>query len=230
MAKDFALYPKIQAFYPFLGTSQAQHKWNAKNPQDTNAAFRLQFFGGGTHSNLGYQCNGTNAYANTFFNPSLNGVATSFGATLVCGTNNNAQSADVTEMGSTNPASATNMFRFTVKSNNTRYTRYFTAWNQYNGSYSYDINESRGVFTGILLSSIVKMFRNSNIIATGTTGGTVPNGNTFIGSSNQGNSPFGYSNQRIQFVAIHEGLTDAEVQTLHTIIDTFETAIGRKTW
>lgn len=65
--KNTGLYFKIQAFYPFLGTTAAQHKWNAKNPLDTNAAFRLQFFGGGTHSNLGYQCNGTNAYANTFF-------------------------------------------------------------------------------------------------------------------------------------------------------------------
>ena len=39
-----------------------------------------------------------------------------------------------------------------------------------------------------------------------------------------------FRTQRIQFTAIHEGLTDAEVVALHTIIDNFEAAIGRKTW
>jgi len=48
--KSNSLYTKIQAFYPFLGTTATQHKWNGKNPLDTNVAFRLTFSGSATFS------------------------------------------------------------------------------------------------------------------------------------------------------------------------------------
>lgn len=40
----------------------------------------------------------------------------------------------------------------------------------------------------------------------------------------------GTSNQRIQSMVVHEGLTSSEVITLRDIINTKETALGRKTW
>ena len=40
--------------------------FNAKNPVDTNAAFRLTFFGGWTHTSSGMTANGSNTYANTY--------------------------------------------------------------------------------------------------------------------------------------------------------------------
>ena len=58
------------AIYPFIGGTAASHKYNLKDPQDTDAAFRLTFSGGWTHSSTGAHCNGVNAYANTFINPS----------------------------------------------------------------------------------------------------------------------------------------------------------------
>jgi hypothetical protein len=62
---------KIKALYPIVGGTAATHKFNFVNPLDTNAAFRLVFFGGWTHSANGALPNGTNAYADTFINPSL---------------------------------------------------------------------------------------------------------------------------------------------------------------
>ena len=64
------IWTKMRAIYPFVGGTASTHKWNLKNPLDTNAAFRLVFFGGMTHSANGIQGNGTNSYANTFLNPS----------------------------------------------------------------------------------------------------------------------------------------------------------------
>ena len=113
--KTQGLYAKTPAFYPFLGTTQAQHKWNAKNPLDTNAAFRLQFFGGGTHSNLGYQCNGTNAYANTFLVPSAVQNINSNGLTLVCGTNNVVAGVESEEIGAF--SSSTSLSFISAKAN-----------------------------------------------------------------------------------------------------------------
>ena len=61
--------------YPFIGGSAVTHKWNLRDPRDTDASYRLTFSGGWTHSSTGAFSNGTNAYANTFINPSTS-VAT----------------------------------------------------------------------------------------------------------------------------------------------------------
>ncbi len=56
----------MRALYPFVGGTASTHKFNLKNPLDTNAAYRLTFFGGVTHSSNGIIGNGTNGYADTF--------------------------------------------------------------------------------------------------------------------------------------------------------------------
>ena len=61
-------WSKMKAIYPFVGGTASTHKFNLKNPLDTDAAFRLTFSGGWTHSANGALPNGTNAYANTFLN------------------------------------------------------------------------------------------------------------------------------------------------------------------
>jgi len=63
------IWTSMQAIYPFVGGTSTTHKWNLKNPTDANSAFRLTFSGGWTHSSNGAYPNGTNAYANTFYNP-----------------------------------------------------------------------------------------------------------------------------------------------------------------
>ena len=62
----------MKAIYPFVGGSAASHKFNLKDPRDLDAAFRLAFNGGWTHASTGAKPNGSNGWANTYFNPSLN--------------------------------------------------------------------------------------------------------------------------------------------------------------
>jgi hypothetical protein len=71
-AKAAGIWTKFKAIYPFVGSTATSQKFNLKNPADTNAAFRLSFIGGGTHSANGYQPNGINAFADTFLNGTLN--------------------------------------------------------------------------------------------------------------------------------------------------------------
>jgi len=75
-----SLDTKMKAVYPFVGGTSTTHKYNFMNALDTNGAFRLSFNGGWTHSSNGVTGNGTNAYANTFLNPStqLNTVSSHF--------------------------------------------------------------------------------------------------------------------------------------------------------
>lgn len=225
--KSNSLYTKLQAFYPFLGTTAAQHKWNGKNPLDTNAVFRLTFSGTATFSDLGYTPNGSTGYANTNFIPSINQNVNSNGLTIVCGTNNATIGSDVVDFGSY--SSGAQKSHIIVKNNNSTYAR-IVGLNSNNISLT-GINESRGIFTGVKQSATVTdFFINGSQSGTTNGGGTLPTVSCYIGAMNLSGSPYGYSNQRIQFTAIHEGLSDSEVVILHTIIDTFENTLGRKTW
>lgn len=67
------LLSKFTAIYPFVGGTATTHKFNLLNPADTNAAYRLVFSGGWTHSSLGAKPNGTNASADTFLAPNVFG-------------------------------------------------------------------------------------------------------------------------------------------------------------
>ena len=62
------------AYQPIATTQQAyiasQFKYNLVNPVDSDAAFRLVFNGGWTHSSTGATPNGTNGYADTKLVPS----------------------------------------------------------------------------------------------------------------------------------------------------------------
>ena len=227
--KSSGLWTKIKAIYPFKGNTPAQHKWNAKNPLDTNAAFRLQFFGGGTHSNLGYQCNGINAYANTFLVPSAVQQLNSNGLTVVVGTNNSVLGSDAEEIGSY--SSNTSMEFISTKANNTTFDKLCGMNTNTPRIVVSGTNEAKGIFTGAKTSSnLHKLFRNQTLLATGSGGGTLPNVNVWIGALNLNNSAYGCSSQRIQMAIIHDGLTDAEVVQLHQIIDVSEQIQGRKTW
>ena len=70
--KTDGIWTKMKAIYPFVGGTATTHKYNLKDPRDLDAAFRLVFNGGWTHSSTGALPNGTNGYANTNLNQSAN--------------------------------------------------------------------------------------------------------------------------------------------------------------
>lgn len=229
MLKTANLYNKIQAMYPHLGTTSAQHRWNAKNPLDTNGAFRLQFIGAGTYTNLGYTPNGTTGYANTFFIPSANQIATSNGGTVVVGTNTlnggGGGGIDRYELGTQSSAS-NNSILFAKQLDSSNKTA--CQFNQVELASTQ--TDARGILTGNRLNASQKLFKNGSVLNSGTGSGGLSTNSFFIGAINSFGSPYGYTNRRIQLVLIHEGFTDTEVVILHNIIDIFENALGRKTW
>lgn len=66
--KDFSLWSKMKAIYPFVGGTSASCKWNLKNPVDTDAGFRLTYVGVNTFSSTGLTTTGTTG-ANTHMVP-----------------------------------------------------------------------------------------------------------------------------------------------------------------
>ena len=49
----YGLTAKIKALYPMVGGTAAKHKFNFMDARDTDAAYRLTFNGGWTHSSTG---------------------------------------------------------------------------------------------------------------------------------------------------------------------------------
>lgn len=63
--KKWGLFDKMVGLYPMVGGIADTHKYNLVNPADTDAAKRLTFAGGWTHSSTGALPNGTTGYADT---------------------------------------------------------------------------------------------------------------------------------------------------------------------
>ncbi len=77
-----AIAPSFDAIYPFWGSVLGSQKYNFLNPQDTNAAYRLDSTQNPTSSSTGAAFNGTNQYLNTHYNPSVNATTDNLGLHL----------------------------------------------------------------------------------------------------------------------------------------------------
>ena len=73
--KNYGLWNKMKAVYPFVGGTSGSHKFNLKDPRDLDAAFRLTFSGSWIHSSTGATPDGTTAYADTKLNPNTIGIS-----------------------------------------------------------------------------------------------------------------------------------------------------------
>jgi hypothetical protein len=211
------LWTKMKAIYPFVGGTASTHKWNLKDPQDTNAAFRLVFFGGWTHSSLGATPNAINAFAETNFNPFLQLTTSSahfskYNRTLDLAGNKADGSFD-----------GTNFF----------FQQNYTSANGLIGEVgavaSYTATDTRGMFTvSRIATNAQKVFRNSTQVAVNNTGITgLPNRSVYIGAR-QDAGPVFLNSYQCAFASLGTGLTDTDVSNLYTLVQTFQTTLSRQ--
>lgn len=216
--KSNNLWTKFNAIYPFVGGTATSHKFNLINSADTDAAFRLNFVGGWTHSSNGALPNGTNGYANTFLNPNAILSLTSshvsvYSRTLTVGVE--------VELGAFD---------------GTSFTQLRAAANAVFGSTSSILNyttttDARGFWVASKRANNDReAYRNGASQTTVTTNDALayPNLNIFLGARNDSGVASVFSNKQLAFASIGSGLTDAEVSTLNTIITTFQTTLGRQ--
>jgi hypothetical protein len=191
-----------------------------KDPRDLDAAFRLTFSGGMTHSNLGIVPNGTNAYADTKLNPTGN-----------LALNSAHISAYINDTGNGVLIGSDQTYRFWISPR-------FGASNERSAIF---INESafnygssstnKGLWLGSRInSSFTKLYNNSTVYSNPSYGSVaLENGKIFIAARATGVSTADvYFNKPISFSSIGDGLTDAEVAAFNTAIQTFQTTLGRQ--
>jgi hypothetical protein len=220
--KADGLWTKMKAVYPFCGSTASQQKWNLKDPRDLDAAFRLVFNGGITHSSTGIQGNGTNGYFDTFLNPSVVFSSTSGGSMFAYIRNNTGTPSDL------------GAFQSIVNYRMQLTTR--TTSNEIGGAALSNNSileanlDSRG-FWGVTRppsSSTYHLIKNTTS-SSNTDTYYEPNSKLFGFALGFDSAPLAgtYSNHEFGFVCVADGLTTTEAQTLRTINLTFQTALSR---
>ena len=211
------LWTKLTAIYPFVGGTATTHKFNLKNPQDTNAAFRLSFVGGWTHSSTGALPNGTNAYANTFNIPTL---LNSTHISVYLRTNSTGLFNDIGHATSTTPNSII-LARYL--------DRFYGNVNQ-NTDIFVANTDSRGFFlVSRTASNAVGLYRNGALLTTAANASTaIPTTTITISAWQQAAGVFTrYSNRQVALSSIGSGLTQAEAIAFSNIVQTYQNILGR---
>jgi hypothetical protein len=209
-----------------VGGTATSHKFNLANPVDSDAAFRLTFVGGGTHSSNGYLPNGSNAYANTFLLPS-----TSL-------TNN---STHLSYYSRTDALRNANEIGAITSSGIISLITRFGDGNLYADQYNFTTNRivvANPNSTGLYISSRTsatsfKVFKNNTQFGTTNTNTSTPSVNTItssmvIGAVNSNTVPVNFSNRECAFSSIGDGLTDAEALAFYNAVQAFQTTLNRQ--
>ena len=214
------LWNKMQCIYPFIGGTATTHKYNLKNPVDTNAGYRLTFSGGWTHSSTGAQPNGTNGYANSFFIPSSSQNVNNNGLGMYITQRTVAQS-DPVQMGSFVQVTQASLILATATSANARLNGSNSATAITGGSGSFDAHKTTSTTTNI--------YKNGTSIKNFNSGGTLSTNTIYLGTLNVAAAPYasGYINSEFRFAYMSEGLSATEVSNLRTIVQAYQTTLGR---
>lgn len=228
------IWTKMKALYPFVGGSASSHKWNLKDPRDLDAAFRLVFNGGWTHSATGALPNGTTGYANTFFAPLAQSMSTSsFHLTnyarqaatngtsrAYIGSNSNeSTTGDITIMGWLNAGSLEGGSIAGIN-NSSEYSPQPALTTSTAGLKILTTNGNRNARfyrNGVYQASEIAQTYNFN------------NYNLYLSAvNNRDIVTTVYSNIQHGFTSIGDGLSDTEAANLYTAVQAFNTTLSRQ--
>jgi hypothetical protein len=214
--KGYNVWTKMKAIYPIVGGTASQHKWNLKDPQNTNGAFRLTFTTGWTHSASGMTP--SNAFANTQLNTNTQLTLNSHSFGVYSRTNNTTTNFvhGVTDL--------TNFLTNNLGAGN------FVSGTSVSNLFTYTPNPS----TSLLMAS-----RTSNTVFRGFRAGVFLNENTnsisllpnftfYLGARSDANIAQFFNVHQLAFAFLGDGLSDTEAGNLYTAVQAFQTTLGRQ--
>ena len=226
--KAAGIWTKMKAIYPMVGGTATTHKFNLKDPRDLDAAFRLQFLNGWSHSATGAVPNGTDAYAKTFLIPSTAMSSSDF-AHLSYYSNSNTQKAFEYVMGGGDLTRSLGL----IGRRNTN-LQYFISTNTgatYETAFNTSATTGAGFLLGTQLASTIKLFRSNVLQASNTTTSSGPTPSpkqVYIGCVNDNDTAaVGFTDKICSFASIGNGLTDTEASNFYTAVQTFNTTLSR---
>jgi len=224
--KDAAIWTKMKAVYPFVGGTATSHKWNLVNPVDSDAAFRLTFSGGWTHSSTGALPNGTNGYADTYLN-ALNELQQFSHHHSFYHNTDNIDTA-LRSFGGAQQSSSAN-FRTSIEGSGTsivfRSLAVISSDTDYNSSTLKGFRAS----SRIANNSSFQIKQDGTVTAakTTSTASSLPSLNCYLSAEASASAPIRYSTMQVAFHSIGDGLDALEGLALRNAVDTFQTTLSR---
>lgn len=231
--KDSGQWGRTVAIYPWVGGSASSHKWNLKNPTDTDAANRITFAGTMTHDANGITTNGSTSVGNThidlnlqlpqyslsigFYNRTASGPGA--GDYALCGANTNA----FLDIYGTDKIYVDNGQKLM---NGTTYGSAVTGVSSWQGLLGFAQNGP----------SSMSFYRNTTRIYHDTTevrgywsnAGTIANRKLWLfANNNNGSVVFPLDARNLAFCFISRGMNQTLWDELSDIVGTFQTALGR---
>lgn len=226
--KSDGIYTKIKAMYLPIWGSAASCKWNLVNPLDTNAAFRLTFSTGWTFSSGGALPNGTSAYADTFYTPSVNGILNSSHISYYSRVNSASNGQTISANNSLGSAGGTSMYLKSISAGSFygNVDIYPSVLSDYASTTNSD---SRGFYiTSRTASNSQKGYKNGSVIGSSTSSGNRTNRSLYLAATNKDNPVqiTEYGIYECAFASIGDGLTDTQVTNFYNRIQTLMTYFG----
>lgn len=210
------IWSKMKAIYPMVGGSASAHKFNLKDPRDLDAAFRLVFNGGWTHSNNGATPNGTNADGDTklIASTTLSQNSTHFSYYSRTNIQGNA------DLGNALGAAFGASVIWIRWSDNNSYLRLNAGTSSIisttNSLGMFIVNRNSSTQINYIRNGVQSNFNNTSqgLVSTNTyriAGNTVD-----------------YGNKQCAFASIGDGLSDTDAANLYTRVQAFNTALSRQ--
>ena len=228
--KSASLFSVFDAFYPFVGGTSSSHKWNLLDPQDTDAAYRITWLGGMTHSSTGIRGNGSNSVGKTNWNPVSESVSNICMGLYINDGLTATPNSEYDMGGLAQPSGVNTDIMISLGFNNktTKYVNFFRT----NYSTTTAGDYSSCLFMGQNNGGTTQLFQDEIIIING--GQTLGSADTSFGvgasvrniggvESVAGSSQRGYGTAFIGDTF----LTEPQVALLNTAIVTFNTSLSR---
>ena len=217
--KGYGIWSKMKAIYPFIGGTASQHKFNLKNPLDTDAAFRLVFNGGITHSSTGVKGNGTNGYYQTFLNPAATFSPASGGSMFIYNRNNTTIGNDIGCLQS----GVNYRMAITVRLGNSGYIGALST----NFS-THSVLDSRGFYGATREPNAPNFYSILNTNSFSTTDAYQEPNVPVVGLAYSVDGSIStYCDREQSMACVADGLTPAEAQNFRLANLTFQTTLGR---
>ncbi len=221
--KSLHVWTDVLAVYPFVGGSATTHKFNLKNPVDTDGAYRLTMHGGLTHSSTGVLGNGTTGYMDTKLVPSS--VLTVNDETHISYIGNNVDGT-YAAYGSQNGS-----FRGDALLPRLSNGAYIDVGDGTGGA-EVNTNSSGLWVISIGATSPAKVYRNGSLFANKNwTTQVHHNESILLLARRAGGATGSYAPYSLRFhMIIDRALTTGEMSSISTIINTFQTSLSRNAY
>lgn len=230
--KSFNIWNDLLAIYPVVGGTATQHKFNLKDPQNTDAAYRLTFSTGWTHSTNGMIPNGTSAFANTFFTPST--AMPTGGDSLHYYSRTNASSTNDYMIGCETllPTKILGLVGKRTANGRGFYVSSNPSLTYQNALQDNLARDTRGLFSGSGNGANTYFYLKGIQLATNTTLQTLLTRVTnilYLGAlRNNTGIAVNFTSKECAFASIGKEMTPTKLVDLNTIVQTFNTTLSRQ--